>query len=102
LKEAFRRFGHGESVKIITDKVTCKSKGFAFSNCDHSGGRRAIAKRDGTVMDGRELKVSEASPGARDGRMRIGVTSTAVPRIIARYCSGGFLRGHGATHGPLL
>jgi RNA recognition motif-containing protein len=63
LKEAFSQFGIVESVKIITDKVTCQSKGFGFLEmATIQGAVSAIAKMHGSVMGGRELKVSEAKP----------------------------------------
>jgi RNA recognition motif-containing protein len=63
LKEAFSQFGTVESVKIITDKVTCRSKGFAFLElATVQEAVSAIAKMHGSVMDGRALKVSEAKP----------------------------------------
>lgn len=63
LKEAFSQFGTVESVKIITDNVTCQSKGFGFLElATAQEAVSAIAKMHGSVMDGRELKVSEAKP----------------------------------------
>ena len=63
LKETFSQFGTVESVKIITDKVTCQSKGFGFLElATIQEAVSAITKMNGSVMDGRELKVSEAKP----------------------------------------
>jgi RNA recognition motif-containing protein len=61
LKELFSQFGTVESVKIVTDKVTCRSKGFGFLELATSQEAvSAITKMHGSVMDGRALKVSEA------------------------------------------
>jgi len=63
LKEAFSHFGTVDSVKIITDKVTCQGKGFGFLEmATNDEAASAITKMNGSVMDGRELKVSEAKP----------------------------------------
>jgi RNA recognition motif-containing protein len=63
LKELFSQFGTVESVKIVTDKVTFQSKGFAFLElATVQEAVSAIAKMHGSVMDGRALKVSEAKP----------------------------------------
>jgi len=63
LKELFSQFGTVESVKISTDKVTCRSKGFGFLEmATIQEALSVITKMHGSVMDGRELKVSEAKP----------------------------------------
>ena len=63
LKELFSQFGTVESVKIVTDKVTFQSKGFAFLElATVQEAVSAIAKMHGSVLDGREMKVSEAKP----------------------------------------
>jgi RNA recognition motif-containing protein len=70
LKEAFSRFGTVESVNIITDRDTGRSKGFGFVELStKQEASDAIGKMNNTEMDGRTLKVSEALPQApRDGR----------------------------------
>lgn len=61
LKEMFSQFGTVESVKIVTDKVTRQSKGFGFLEmATIQEAASAITKMHGSVMDGRELKVSAA------------------------------------------
>mgnify|MGYP001170007936 FL=1 len=61
LKEAFLQFGTVESVTIITDRDTGQSKGFGFIELStKQEAASAIAKMNGTEMDGRTLKVSEA------------------------------------------
>jgi cold-inducible RNA-binding protein len=61
LKEVFLRFGTVESVTIITDKETGQSKGFGFLELStQQEAANAIAKMNGTEMDGRTLKVAQA------------------------------------------
>ena len=65
LKEAFVQFGTVESVTIITDSETGRSKGFGFLElATQQEASSAIAKMNGSEMDGRTLKVSEALPQA--------------------------------------
>jgi RNA recognition motif-containing protein len=72
LKEAFLQFGAVESVTIIMDGDTGQSKGFGFLElATEQGAADAIAKMNGSDMDGRALKVSEAKPKiARDSGPR--------------------------------
>jgi RNA recognition motif-containing protein len=69
LKEAFSRFGTVESVAVITDRYTGQSKGFGFVEMATSQeAAEAVRKLDGTEMEGRAIKVSEARPqAAREG-----------------------------------
>jgi len=69
LKEAFSQCGTVESVTIIMDRDSGQSKGFGFlelSTKEEAAG--AIAKMNGSELDGRTLKVSEAmAKSPRDG-----------------------------------
>jgi RNA recognition motif-containing protein len=61
LKELFEEFGPVSSVKIITDKFTGKSKGFAFVEMENTeDGEKAIEGLDGKEFLGRNLKVNKA------------------------------------------
>ena len=61
LKDLFGEFGDVTSAKIIIDKMTGKSKGFAFVEMATSeGAQSAIAELNGKEIDGRQLRVSEA------------------------------------------
>lgn len=65
LKEAFSRFGTVESVAVITDRYTGQSKGFGFVEmATNQEAAEAVRKMDGTEMEGRAIKVSEARPQA--------------------------------------
>src|SRR6186997_3124190 len=69
LADTFAQCGTVESVKIITDRDTGRSKGFGFvemSNDDDA--QKAISKFNGHDYNGRPLTVNEARPMApREG-----------------------------------
>ena len=63
LKQAFEEYGKVESVKIITDKYSGKSKGFAFVDMNNDKeAKEAIKELNGRELDNREIKVNEARP----------------------------------------
>lgn len=63
LKNAFAKFGTVTSVKIIMDKATGRSKGFAFVEMANSSeGNQAIKSLNETDLNGRNIKVNEARP----------------------------------------
>jgi len=65
LNAAFAACGQVISAKIITDRDTGRSKGFAFVEmADEEGARNATAQLDGKDLKGRPLRVSEAKPQA--------------------------------------
>ena len=63
LSDAFSAFGTVDSVNIINDRETGRSKGFGFVEMnDNQEAKTAIAELDGKDLGGRNLKVSEAKP----------------------------------------
>ncbi len=69
LRELFEAFGPIESVRIITDKFTGMSKGFAFvemANPDDA--KKAVEGVNGKQLNGRTLIVNEARPEQRRER----------------------------------
>jgi len=63
LKQAFEAFGKVESVKIIKDKYTNRSKGFGFVEMpDNADAQSAINELNDTEIKGRTLKVNKARP----------------------------------------
>jgi RNA recognition motif-containing protein len=63
LQSLFEEYGEVQSVKIVTDKMTGKSKGFGFigmSNDD--AGLMAIENLNGKQIDGRNMIVNQARP----------------------------------------
>ncbi len=63
LRDAFEQFGTVDSVKIIMDKFSGRSKGFGFVEMpDESEGQAAIENLNETSMDGRDIVVKKARP----------------------------------------
>lgn len=77
LSELFGGVGEVLSVNVITDRMTGRSKGFAFVEmADYTAAQEAINQLNGKQLDGRSIKVAEARPrrddrgGGRRGRRR--------------------------------
>lgn len=63
LREQFEQAGTVESAKVIIDRETNRSKGFAFVEMStDEEAEAAISMFDGVSVDGRALRVSEAKP----------------------------------------
>lgn len=63
LQEIFSEFGEIESVKIITDKYSGRSKGFGFVVMENDEeAKAAIENLNGKSVDNREITVNEARP----------------------------------------
>ncbi|PLK43899.1 MULTISPECIES: RNA-binding protein [Emticicia] len=61
LKQYFEEFGEVSSVKIIIDKVTGRSKGFAFVEMpDDAAALKAISQLNGSDIGGRTAVVNQA------------------------------------------
>jgi RNA recognition motif-containing protein len=65
LNETFASCGNVDSVKIITDRETGRSKGFAFVEMSTDAeAQNAINKFNGSEFGGRAMTVNEAKPMA--------------------------------------
>jgi RNA recognition motif-containing protein len=63
LKDLFTPYGEVNSAKVIMDRVMNKSRGFGFVDMpDDAAAMKAMDALNGTAVDGRPLKVSEARP----------------------------------------
>lgn len=61
LESLFAKFGEVLSTKIIYDKITWESKGFAFLEmAKKEDAQKAIEALNGKVLKGRDLIVQEA------------------------------------------
>ena len=69
LMTAFAPFGAVTEVKLVLDRESGRSRGFAFvSMADGDGARKAIAEMNGALLAGRALRVNEAeAKPARSG-----------------------------------
>jgi RNA recognition motif-containing protein len=68
LEEHFSACGTVQSVAIIMDRETGRSRGFGFVEMDDAGARAAIDKLNGQDFRGRPLRVSEARERERESR----------------------------------
>ena len=63
LKAVFSEFGEVDSLNIIKDKSSGRSKGFGFVEMpNNSEADKAIEALNGTELKGRNLKVNQAKP----------------------------------------
>jgi len=63
LQEVIEEYGQVESCKIIKDRETGKSKGFAFVVVsDDAVGAKVIEELNGAEFDGRPMVLKEALP----------------------------------------
>lgn len=62
LETAFAAFGQVNSVKIVRDRDTGRSKGYGFVEMENEeDGKRAIAALDNSTLDDREIVVKPAN-----------------------------------------
>jgi len=68
LKQAFEAYGEVDSVNIIKDKYSGKSKGFGFVEMpDDEKGQQAIDALHDTEIMGRKLNIDKAKPKTDGG-----------------------------------
>lgn len=67
LEELFSSVGEVTSVDLITDRMTGRSRGFAFVEmADSTAAQQAIEQLNGRVLNERAIKVAEARPRRED------------------------------------
>ena len=63
LRILFAEYGQIESVKLITDRYTGRSRGFAFVEMStEQAAQQAMSGLNGKQVDEREIKVDKAKP----------------------------------------
>ncbi len=71
LTALFAPFGSIESVKVIKDRFTGRSKGFAFVEMpSNSEADQAIKALNNNRIDGNHIKVKPADSGGKSGKKR--------------------------------
>ena len=71
LQQLFEAHGKVDSVTIIKDKYTSRSRGFGFVEMpDDTEGQAAIQALNGASFGGRDLRVNVAKPREERGRDR--------------------------------
>ncbi len=69
LRDAFEAFGEVASARVISDRETQRSRGFAFVEMPNDNeAKAAIQALDGRQLDGRAVKVNEARPREQKSR----------------------------------
>ncbi len=63
IRSLFERYGVVNSARIMTDRDTGRSRGFAFVEMENEGeADQAITALNGSSLDGRSINVNEARP----------------------------------------
>jgi RNA recognition motif-containing protein len=71
LREFFAEYGEVSSAKVIMDKISNRSRGFAFVEMpDETAGQKAIQELNGATVDGRSIKVNVARPKEKSNNNR--------------------------------
>ena len=96
LRESFEAYGAVDSVKIITDKFTGRSKGFGFvemTNDDEA--QKAIDELNGATVEGRTIVVNKSGPKPEGERRSFNNNRSGG----GGYSGGGNSRGGGGDRG---
>jgi len=68
IRTAFSEFGEVTDVHLVSDRTTGQSRGFGFVTMgSSSAASKAIEQLNGTMLDGRALKVNEAEERSSGG-----------------------------------
>lgn len=65
LRNLFSQCGEVFSIRLMTDKVTRKPRGYGFIEMDSSGARKALSQLNEEEFMGRDLRVSPANEPSR-------------------------------------
>jgi cold-inducible RNA-binding protein len=64
LRSLFEPYGGVESIRVVADPDTGRSKGFAFVEMAEGDANKAMAALHNTMVSGRALNINEARPKA--------------------------------------
>lgn len=67
IRSLFEPLGTVRNFKLMTDRETGLSRGFAFVEMTEVEARQAIAALDGKIVDGQTINVREGRPKLRRG-----------------------------------
>ena len=71
LKSLFAEFGEVESVKVIKDRASGRTKGFGFIEMpSNSEADQAIKALNGNHIDGKNIKVKPADSGGKQRKKK--------------------------------
>jgi RNA recognition motif-containing protein len=98
LKESFGVYGTVNSVKVITDKFTGRSKGFGFVEMENdTEAEKAIQELNGATVDGRTIVVNKSEPKPEGERRSFNNNRSGSSG--GGYNGGGNSRGGGSYSG---
>ena len=101
LKAAFAAFGEVTAVRVVTDRMTGRSKGFGFVTMpDAAQAQAAIDALNGHELDGRTVRVNESQPKPREERGGFGGRGGDRGGFRGRGGFGGGRGGFGGDRGP--
>ena len=100
LRESFEAYGTVDSVKIITDKFTGRSKGFGFVEMTNDEeALKAIAELNGATVQGRAIVVNKSEPKPEGERRSFNNNSRGGDSRGGSGGGGGNSRGGGSRGG---
>ena len=100
LRESFEAYGTVNSVKIITDKFTGRSKGFGFVEMENDEeALKAIAELNGATVQGRAIVVNKSEPKPEGERRSFNNNSRGGDSRGGGGYGGGNSRGGGSSRG---
>lgn len=68
ISDFFSQYGAIKELKLITDRMTGRSKGFAFVTFDQEEAAQKATSANGSDLDGRQIKVNIARENPAGGR----------------------------------
>jgi RNA recognition motif-containing protein len=68
LEKKFSEFGAVLSARVVTDKLTGRSRGFGFVDMEDADAEKAIAAMSGSKWGEREITCNEARPRTESSR----------------------------------
>ncbi len=96
LRDSFGVYGTVNSVKIITDKFTGRSKGFGFVEMENdTEAEKAIQELNGATVEGRTIVVNKSEPKPEGERRSFNNNRSGG----SGYNGGGNSRGGGSYSG---
>ena len=96
LRDSFGVYGTVNSVKIITDKFTGRSKGFGFVEMENdTEAEKAIQELNGATVEGRTIVVNKSEPKPEGERKSFNNNRSGG----GGYNGGGNSRGGGSYSG---
>ncbi|HEX8270011.1 MAG TPA: RNA-binding protein [Flavobacterium sp.] len=100
LRESFEAYGAVDSVKIITDKFTGRSKGFGFVEMPNDEeAQKAIDELNGATVQGRAIVVNKSEPKPEGERRSFNNNRGGDNRGGGGYGGGGNSGGGGGGYG---